>query len=105
MKLIIETFKETKKALAKQRERDTETKEKAIIAKTFNDRYTYRKRYNEDAGVLEGHSFFRGGFAWMCPECNKIHETTSWCPWSGLQFPRCCHTDEGHRGFEKIRAK
>lgn len=37
------------------------------------------------------------GHRWMCPECNKTHAPTEYSPFSGLQYPRCCGTGEGHR--------
>lgn len=84
-----------------------DTAERADIAAAFNDRYTYREEYVKDMERLVGTSVGtvtpRGGYAWMCPDCNKIHHPTHCSVFSGLQYPRCCTTPEGNRLNSGIR--
>ena len=78
------------------------------IAKHFNNRYTYRKPFDKDLPRLEGGAFglgCNGGFAWMCPDCNRIHYPTELSGISGLQYPRCCSTPQGNRLCMSIRYK
>jgi hypothetical protein len=85
-----------------------EAAEKAAIAKAFNDRYTYRKRLIEGMPALPG-SFYgmphQGGYAWMCPDCNRIHHPIADSVFSGLQYPACCSRREGDRLHEGIRTQ
>ena len=82
-------------------------RQKRLIAKRFNNRYTYRKEWIEGTARISGTSFGgplpRGGYAWMCPDCNKIHQPRSSSVMSGLQYPACCTTSEGHRLDHGIR--
>lgn len=95
--LIIEAYKLVKAKRAAK----AETNEKAAIAQAFNNRYTYRKEWVEGMGRLPGTAMYGinpfGGFAWMCPECNKIHHPKESSVFSGLQYPQCCGTAEGNR--------
>jgi hypothetical protein len=79
----------------------TEIGQKAKIAEAFNVRYTHREEWIKNMPVLGGTAVYgmlpRGGFAWMCPSCNKIHHPISCSVFSGLQYPRCCGFPEGHR--------
>jgi len=87
LKMISEIINQLK--LAKQISKAKKTKaadddEKARIAKLFNDRYCFRKRYvKTNNKIIEGSYYgsppIRDGFRWMCPECNAIHEPTSCC--------------------------
>ena len=89
-------------ALAKKKRAERcDRKERTAIAKKFNDRYTYRHEYRKNCGQFE--NFARRGYAWMCPECNAIHAPTDCTGLTGLQYPRCCGTDEGHRLHQDIR--
>lgn len=89
-------------ALAKKKRTERKDRtEKATIAKEFNNRYTYRHEYRKDCGRFE--NLARRGYAWMCPECNAIHAPTDCTGLTGLQYPRCCRTGEGHRLHEDIR--
>lgn len=76
-------------------------KEKAELARRFNDIYCFDKQYVPDAERLSGTAMFnilpRGGNRWMCPTCNAIHAPLSCSVWSGLQYPKCCGFWEGHR--------
>lgn len=97
-------------ALAKtKRAERIERGEKAAIAAAFNNRYTYRKRWTDPGDDLPGVGAFgmriRRGYAWMCPECNRIHEPTECSAFSGLQYPKCCTTPEGHRLYDDIRTQ
>lgn len=78
-----------------------DAKERASIAAAFNNRYTYREEYVKGLerlpGTAMGYGTPRAGFAWMCPDCNKIHHPTECSVFSGLQYPRCCTTPEGNR--------
>lgn len=82
--------------------------ERAAIAKSFNDRYTYRKRLIQGMPTLPG-SFYgmphQAGYAWMCPDCNRIHHPIADSVFSGLQYPACCTRSEGHRLYEGIRTQ
>ena len=85
---------------------DADAKEKAAIAKAFNNRYTYRQRLVAGAPMLPGTYYgmpHDAGYAWMCPECNRTHHPISDSVWSGLQYPACCSRAEGHRLHEGIR--
>jgi hypothetical protein len=61
--------------------------ELANIAKTFNDRHTYR--------ALEGR--------WMCPSCNAIHAQDGYSYFTGRLFPACCEYSSGDRLFLNIK--
>lgn len=91
-----------------RREEARDRQERAAIAKAFNDRYTYRKRLIEGMPTLPG-TFYgmphQGGYAWMCPECNRVHHPLSDSVWSGLQYPACCSRGAGHRLYEGIRTE
>lgn len=82
-------------------------REKRLIAKQFNDRYTYRHPFLPGAGYLTGTYYgfvpYSAGHAWMCPECNCIYAPTEGSFWTGLQYPACCKTPAGHRIHEGIR--
>lgn len=74
---------------------------KRKIAQLFNNRYTFKTEYVESGSRLSGTAYGgilpRAGYAWMCPECNKIHFPVNCSVWSGLQYPACCYTGHGHR--------
>jgi hypothetical protein len=87
-----------KEDLAKRKD----AKARAAIAAAFNARYTYRHEWVKGLPELPGtHMHFppRGGFAWMCPDCNKIHHPYENSVFSGLQYPACCGHFRGHRLF------
>lgn len=77
--------------------------ERRNIAKAFNNRYCYRVQYEKNAAHLVGTAMPRGGNRWMCPDCNKIHSPVSCSVWTGLQYPACCSTCEGHRLGHGVR--
>lgn len=83
--------------------------ERRNIARAFNDRYTYRHVYVEgmpDLRVREGSVYSASsGYAWMCPDCNKIHHPHAYDPLVGLLYPQCCTTGKGHRLHEGIKTK
>ncbi|HYE39915.1 MAG TPA: hypothetical protein VEB23_08285 [Ramlibacter sp.] len=82
--------------------------ERAAIARAFNDRYTYRKLLVEGMPTLPG-SFYgmphQAGYAWMCPDCNRIHHPIADSVFSGLQYPACCAHPVGHRLHQGIRTQ
>lgn len=82
-------------------------RERARIARAFNDRYTYLHRYVKGQPALPGDAMYGmtppGGNAWMCPDCNRIHLANGCSALSGLQFPGCCKTPSGHRIFSGIK--
>lgn len=91
-----------------QRKKQRESQEKAAIAKSFNDRYTYRIRYDtSDVELIPGNDMYgfrqTNGYRWMCPECNTIHRPTQIDAFVGLHYPRCCSRFEGHRLNEGIK--
>ena len=104
---VLATLAEARQITKKRVEEQRDAKERAAIAKAFNDRYTYRKEWVANKDRLPGTAMYgmnpRGGFAWMCPECNKIHHPTESSVFSGLQYPRCCNTGSGHRLDNGIR--
>lgn len=98
---LLKLFKE-KRQIAQQRKIEhKDIAERVLIAKVFNDRYTYRKEYVITLDRLPGSRMGsvkpRRGYAWMCPDCNKIFHPISNHEISGLQYPKCCTTPEGHR--------
>lgn len=97
MRFLSVCWRQWRKEVAEKKDRE----EKRRIAKAFNDRYTYRHRWVESKDELEGAGAWglpvRGGFAWMCPDCNKVHMAISVSSLTGLHFPRCCNWSEGHR--------
>jgi len=102
--LIREAWAITRKKREEKKDRD----EMARIAKHFNDRYTYRKVYVPDMErMTKGSAAFgifpNGGYAWMCPDCNRVHLPIESSAFSGLQYPRCCKWPEGHRHYDGIR--
>lgn len=98
---MLATIKEAWKIVQKRKKKDAELREMARIARVFNNRYTYRREYTKDLPRLPGDAFGglnpRGGYAWMCPECNAIHYPKESSVFSGLQYPKCCSQFEGHR--------
>ncbi len=102
----IETYTALAAMRASKRRQEADAAEKKAIAAAFNDRYTYRNVYVKGAPMLGG-TFYgmphESGYAWMCPECNKIHHPMQDSVWSGLQYPACCSNLEGHRLHEGIR--
>jgi hypothetical protein len=93
--MVFDTLKEAY-AIAKQKRKTKKLADaKRAIAKAFNDLYTYRVEYVKGLprmteGTAMYNLFPKGGFAWMCPECNKIHHPTSCSAMTGLQYPACC---------------
>lgn len=85
----------------KKREERRHEAQKRKLAQLFNSRYTYKVEYVPNLPALPGTGFFgltpNGGYAWMCPLCNKIHHPKSNSVFSGLQYPRCCDYPEGER--------
>lgn len=98
---------EAKAIVAKKLADQQDTGERAAIAKTFNDRYTYRYEYVKGMPSLPGTGMFgttpNGGYAWMCPVCNKIHMATECSVFDGIHYPRCCNTGAGNRCSAKIK--
>ncbi len=81
--------------------------ERRAIAKAWNDRYCYRVLLDPKAERLPGTGMggftARGGYRWMCPDCNRLHAPTECSVWSGLQYPACCTTGQGNRLSHGIR--
>lgn len=98
-----------KTAVERRKEREL-AKERKRAAAAFNDIYTYRFRWDESVDErLSGTGMWgftpKSGYAWMCPDCNTVHLASSCSAMSGLQYPRCCKTPEGHRLYHDIRTK
>lgn len=109
--MIFDVLREARK-IAKQKRLDACDKaERAQIAKAFNNRYTYRHRWDTstDERITKGTAMYdifpKKGNAWMCPDCNKIHIAEECSAMSGLQYPKCCNTFEGHRLYHDIRTE
>ena len=109
--MILDIFREAYKIVKEKRRVAAEKAERALIAKVFNDLYTYRVPWQNENGerMTKGTAmwniFPKAGYAWMCPDCNKIHFAEECSSMSGLQYPRCCNTGAGHRLDHDIRTK
>lgn len=93
-------LKEARRIADKRQAEADDKAERASIAQAFNDRYTFRKEWVEGLPKLPGTHLGlapRSGYAWMCPDCNKIHHPLENSFMSGLQYPACCSMFEGHR--------
>lgn len=92
----------------RRKEERKDAAERALIAKTFNDRYSFRLPYRP-TGVrrqftpAEGLDDWFPDQAWMCPTCNLIHMTIGRSFLTGMHFPKCCEHPEGHRHYADIR--
>lgn len=90
--VIADTFAALRSTLALMRGQAKVARRKRLhaeAARAFNDLHTYPR------GI-------RGG-RWMCPECNRVHESGECSVWTGLQYPACCSRREGHRLDEGIK--
>lgn len=99
---MMKAIKKAIEAYRKEKASSVASREKENIAKLFNDRYTYRERWDKTSKERTTGTAMYGinpriGFAWMCPECNKIHIATECSVFSGLQYPKCCSTPMGYR--------
>lgn len=107
IELLIDTFREVVKKRKEERLNKIDKLERAVIAKVFNDRYTYIKEWVPNMPYIEGVGMFgmqaRGGYAWMCPECNVVHHPIELSTFTGLQYPKCCSTSKGHRLYLHIK--
>ena len=108
--MILATLKEAIRITKSRRAAKADAKDRARLAKLFNDRYCYRNLYVPDAPRLESGTAMYGimpssGNAWMCPECNHVWMVQSCSAFSGLQFPSCCGTPQGHRLDQGIRTR
>lgn len=105
---MIEVIKEALRIVRARRAAERDRQERVAIAMAFNDRYTYRREYIEGMDRLPGTAMGmnpRGGFAWMCPECNRIHHPTESSVFDGLHYPMCCSTFAGNRLCNAIKAR
>ena len=104
---MIQVFKEAWRISKENRINKKDAKNKALIAKLFNDRYTYKNIYVKGMPVLIGSAMWgilpSNGNAWMCPDCNHIYHPTECSVFTGLQYPKCCKTPAGHRLYEGIK--
>jgi hypothetical protein len=108
MRDLIATYKEVVRKRRARIAAEREAAEKRAIAKAFNDRYTYRKQLIKELPYLPGSYYgvpHRGGYAWMCPDCNRMHHPVADSVFSGLQYPACCSRGEGHRLGDGIRTQ
>lgn len=103
---MIKILKEAIRIVRERRTAERDKRERVAIAKAFNNRYTYRREYVTGMDRLLGSAMGmnpRGGYAWMCPECNKIHHPTESSVFDGMHYPRCCSTYAGNRLHYAIR--
>ncbi len=105
---LLATLAEARRITKKRADEQRDAKERAAIAKAFNDRYAYRRIWKQGMGRMEKGTAMYGimppaGHAWMCPECNQIHHPLECSVFSGLQYPKCCRHHEGHRLDDGIR--
>lgn len=109
--MILDILREAIKITKEKRRIAKEAAERANVARVFNDLFTYRIRWDTstderiEKGTAMWDIFPKKGFAWMCPECNKVHLADECSVMSGLQFPGCCSTGAGHRLYHDIRQK
>lgn len=108
--MVLDVLAEAWKITKEKRRVAKEKSERANVARAFNDMFTYRMQWRATEERLgEGTAmwgiFPKKGYAWMCPECNRVHEAESCSSMSGLQYPRCCSTGAGHRLYHNIRTK
>ena len=108
--MIFQILRKAYGLVKEERAKKVKAAERARIAKHFNDLYTYRERWDTSNDErLDGTGVWgftpQKGYAWMCPQCNKIHLASSCSAMSGLQFPDCCDTRTGHRLYNDIRTR
>lgn len=86
-----------------------DARQKAKIARIFNDRYAYCHVYDTARGVLPQRNTWlsevEAGYAWMCPECNRIHNPVAYDGLVGLIYPKCCLHGRGHRLHDGIKTQ
>ena len=68
-----------------------ETRRRYRLALEFNRRATLKTQWKNNG-------------QWMCPTCNRVHNSNGWTPWTGSQYPACCDFQEGHRTYWKLHA-
>lgn len=101
-------FMKAREIMLKERQEERDAKERKLIAKAFNDRYTYLHRYKVNADKYEDIAdrlpgtgvcgvTARRGNAWMCPDCNTVHMAFECSVFDGIHFPACCRYPEGNR--------
>jgi hypothetical protein len=94
-------IKEALKIVTAERVKKAEQAERKAVARAFNDRYTFRREWIKGMPDLPGEGLFglkcRSGYAWMCPDCNKIYHPYEINVFTGLQYPACCGTFKGCR--------
>lgn len=99
--MIIRLIRKCAAEIPKERAALKDRRERAAIARAFNDRYTFCKQWKPSMDRLPGTGMFgitpAGGYAWMCPDCNQIQHPTECSALTGLQYPMCCNTPAGHR--------
>lgn len=96
---IFEFIRQSYRAVKIEHQKTIDAIERADVAKAFNDIYTYRKLYNKQNGYLpystqekdsngqQQLSHVKKGYAWMCPQCNKIHEAIVFSPLTEVLYP------------------
>jgi len=102
-------IKEARKIVAAESVKKAEQAERKAVARAFNDRYTFRREWVKDMPNLPGTGLFglkyRSGYAWMCPDCNKIHHPYEINGITGLQYPACCGMFAGYRCGADIKER
>lgn len=80
-----------------------DAKEKAALARLFNNRYMHAERFDKSSNEAVPGSPgacgipVRQGNRWMCPSCNAIHAPEINSVFSGLIYPACCEFPRSHR--------
>lgn len=109
--IVLEVLAEAWKITKEKRRVARDKAERAKIAHQFNNLFTYRERWDTstedriEKGTALWGIYPKKGYAWMCPECNKVHLADECSSMSGLQYPRCCSTPAGHRLYHNYRTK
>lgn len=108
LRTFIAVWREAQATIAKRRAEQNEADIRAGIAQAFNDLFTYRREWVKGLPRLSGSGLFgftvNGGYAWMCPDCNKIHMATEQSVFDGIHYPACCRYPAGNRCGYGIKA-
>jgi hypothetical protein len=105
MKSLLWAIREVMRLSRERKAQMDEVRDKGVIAKLFNDRYTYSIKYpatnTPDKWFPDTVQSRR--YAWMCPECNKVHAPSEYCGLTGLHCPACCGIPSGHRLYHGLK--
>lgn len=76
-----------RKRIAERKQR----RDRYAVAEAFNRLWCYRP--------------YPSRTRWMCPLCNTAHDRLDEVSaFTGLQYPKCCDFDDGHRLYHELYA-